>query len=263
MSGYWYNPEQTWNTEDYDLSQAFAEITDGEQQSYPAVAMPIENPWYQQPVYGAEQSVSRPSQSQHPSYAQQATVPSNVEQQTWLSPPVAPFDQHQMYRSQSISSFSPYSDFSGLPASAPTVGPSTGYLSPDQAARARPSRAHSAAASVASSTKSLYSDVSRSASPSAAEMGRWGIRKQDGSWRCSYPGCTSRSSFTRGCDLRKHFKRHTKSLFCRTEGCPQATEGGFSSRKDRARHEAKHNPAVRCEWEDCPRMFSRVDNMVI
>ena len=82
-----------------------------------------------------------------------------------------------------------------------------------------------------------------------------------GTWCCRYPGCTSRSVFTRACDLRKHFNRHKKYLFCRFDGCPQATEGGFSSKKDRARHEAKHNPQIACEWEGCDRVFSRIDNM--
>lgn len=106
------------------------------------------------------------------------------------------------------------------------------------------------------------SDASRSASPNASEMAKWGVRNQDGTWSCTYPGCVSKSRFSRGCDLRKHYKRHTKSLFCRHEGCPQGSEGGFSSKKDRARHEAKHNAEILCEWEGCDRLFSRVDNMV-
>lgn len=100
------------------------------------------------------------------------------------------------------------------------------------------------------------------------------------SWRCAYPGCTSRATFTRGCDLRKHYNRHSKHLFCRVENCPQSESaaasraksadqpltGGFSSKKDRARHEAKHNPGIKCEWrgvegEECGRVFSRMDNM--
>ena len=103
---------------------------------------------------------------------------------------------------------------------------------------------------------------------------------QPQSWRCAYPGCTSRATFTRGCDLRKHYNRHSKHLFCRIEGCPQSETaaaararsdnqpltGGFSSKKDRARHEAKHNPGIKCEWrgpegEECGRVFSRMDNM--
>lgn len=106
------------------------------------------------------------------------------------------------------------------------------------------------------------SDMSRSVSPNASEMARWGRRQEQGTWRCAYPGCTSKSKFRRGCDLRKHYRRHTKSLFCRYAGCKQATEGGFSSEKDRARHEAKHDPQIPCDWAGCSRVFSRVDNMV-
>ncbi|KAG9666007.1 hypothetical protein KCU95_g18331, partial [Aureobasidium melanogenum] len=84
---------------------------------------------------------------------------------------------------------------------------------------------------------------------------------EDGTWKCAYPGCTSKSVFRRGCDLRKHYRRHTKTLFCRHIGCRSASEGGFSSEKDRARHEAKHDPKIVCEWDGCSRVFSRVDNM--
>lgn len=117
------------------------------------------------------------------------------------------------------------------------------------------------------------------------------IRSADSSsvqaWRCAFPNCTSRAVFTRGCDLRKHYNRHSKNLFCRVDGCPQseaacvrvaqeqaiqagadasnpsklAVSGGFSSKKDRARHEAKHAPSIRCEFPDCGRVFSRMDNM--
>jgi hypothetical protein len=101
----------------------------------------------------------------------------------------------------------------------------------------------------------------RSESPEAADLSRYGVRKANGRWSCARPGCSSQSTFTRACDLRKHYNRHNKHLFCRREGCPQATEGGFSSKKDRARHEAKHDPRITCEWEGCDRVFSRVDNM--
>ncbi|KAK4613198.1 Trichothecene biosynthesis transcription regulator TRI6 [Fulvia fulva] len=147
----------------------------------------------------------------------------------------------------------------------PVAGPSTTpmeYLSPGHASRARLSRTTSFASNASSARSISQSDVgSRSTSPNTAEMAKWGARNEDGSWSCSYPGCVSRSTFTRGCDLRKHYKRHTKSLFCRAEGCPQATEGSFSSKKDRARHEAKHNPTIMCEWDGCGRLFSRNDNM--
>ena len=112
------------------------------------------------------------------------------------------------------------------------------------------------------SSQAGLSDNSRSTSPNnPADLQNFGNALQDGSWRCAHPGCTSQAVFTRGCDLRKHFRRHTKSLFCRHVDCPQSTEGGFSSKKDRVRHEAKHKPGVPCEWEGCDRVFSRVDNM--
>ena len=159
-----------------------------------------------------------------------------------------------------------------------------------------------------SSHQSSLSSMSRSPSPALYQMGggggtsmrptlrssstssnsslhAYGIPVTDSSsgssqpaWRCAYPGCTSRATFTRGCDLRKHYNRHSKHLFCRVDGCQQSQAaaatrstdgiltGGFSSKKDRARHEAKHNPGIKCEWkgpsgEDCGRIFSRMDNM--
>ncbi|KAF2263540.1 hypothetical protein CC78DRAFT_273124 [Lojkania enalia] len=131
----------------------------------------------------------------------------------------------------------------------------------------RPSRSHSASSSgglgIPSNATSDRSPppLSRSLSPSSPDLRAYGYPNKNGTWSCAYPGCTSRAVFTRGCDLRKHHKRHTKSFFCRHEGCPQSTGGGFSSKKDLARHEAKHNPGVLCDWEGCDRVFSRVDNM--
>ncbi|MCJ1283748.1 hypothetical protein MMC26_003079 [Xylographa opegraphella] len=104
---------------------------------------------------------------------------------------------------------------------------------------------------------------SRSTSPHTHDLNNYGFLNSDQrSWRCAYPGCASKAVFVRPCDLRKHFNRHSKSYHCRYDGCAQATEGGFSSKKDRARHEAKHNPGVPCEWEGCERIFSRRDNML-
>lgn len=78
------------------------------------------------------------------------------------------------------------------------------------------------------------SDTSRSTSPNPMDLTNFGVPLPDGkSWRCAYAGCTSHARFTRGCDLRKHYRRHTKSLFCRHEECPQSRDGGFSSKKDR------------------------------
>lgn len=106
------------------------------------------------------------------------------------------------------------------------------------------------------------SEFSPSASPTSTKSTDYGYRNAEGLLVCSFRGCTSRAVFSRGCDLRKHYKRHNKSHFCSFEGCPQHYEGGFSSKKDLARHEAKHNPGIWCEWEGCNRLFSRVDNMV-
>ena len=95
------------------------------------------------------------------------------------------------------------------------------------------------------SWSTLHPDVevlsnSRSVSSNPADLQNFGLPLLDGrSWRCAYPNCTSQAEFTRGCDLRKHYRRHTKSLFCRHQECPQSREGGFSSRKDRDRHESK------------------------
>ncbi|KAJ5758267.1 uncharacterized protein N7511_006961 [Penicillium nucicola] len=96
---------------------------------------------------------------------------------------------------------------------------------------------------------------------STSDLSAYGIPTATGAWRCAHPGCSSQAVFRRGCDLRKHFNRHRKYLFCRHEGCPQAAQNGFSSKKDRARHEAKHNPGIVCEAVGCGRVFSRVDNM--
>lgn len=142
----------------------------------------------------------------------------------------------------------------------------TASLLPDMTSSGRPSRSPSA--SSASTFPSLTAEdasmasYTRQPSPGSPDRRAYGYQNSNGTWSCAYEGCTSRAVFTRGCDLRKHYKRHTKSFFCRHEGCPQATGGGFSSKKDLARHEAKHNPGVICEWEGCDRVFSRVDNMV-
>jgi hypothetical protein len=142
----------------------------------------------------------------------------------------------------------------------------TGLPSPTQSPR---SASGSSSASTASPTSSIVSPSTSGSghcrtpsSPGQDDLNLYGFVNPQGSWSCAYPGCTSRASFTRGCDLRKHHKRHTKSFFCRYPACSQASGGGFSSKKDLARHEAKHNPGVVCEWAGCDRIFSRVDNMV-
>lgn len=161
--------------------------------------------------------------------------------------------------------YSSYPPLTGI-SSSHTLAPDAGLL-PQRLGSTRPSRSHSASSSGTLGIPSNGADrsppsLSRSLSPSSPDLRAYGFPNKNGTWSCAYPGCTSRAVFTRGCDLRKHHKRHTKSFFCRHEGCPQSTGGGFSSKKDLARHEAKHNPGVLCEWDGCDRVFSRVDNMV-
>jgi hypothetical protein len=133
---------------------------------------------------------------------------------------------------------------------------------------------------------SRYSGKSRSPSPHRDLSSYGTLSPTTNTWRCAYPGCSSKALFARPCDLRKHFHRHSKAFFCRYDGCPQSEalatmaepqpftapssnggksigpSAGFSSQKDRARHEAKHNPGIVCEWDGCDRKFSRRDNML-
>jgi hypothetical protein len=184
----------------------------------------------------------------------------------------SPYPPHALWSTQpssiplpQVTSYS-YPSFSGM-ASPPMLAHDSTLLSQSFGAP-RPSRSHSTSSStgrgIPSNVPSETSPpaLSRSLSPSSPDLRSYGIPNKNGTWSCAFPGCTSRAVFTRGCDLRKHYKRHTKSFFCRHGDCPQSTGGGFSSKKDLARHEAKHNPGVLCDWEGCDRVFSRVDNMV-
>ncbi|KAK3619263.1 hypothetical protein LTR56_024145 [Elasticomyces elasticus] len=184
------------------------------------------------------------------------------QQPAWISS-LAPSVNHPV--PQPVVPFPAVSETFGYDQIMVTAGSLTSavdYLSLDNAVQMTASRAASLASNTSSARSLSRSDIFRSVSPSTFEMAKWRFRNGNGSWICGYPGCSSKSEFNRGCELRKHYKRHTKSLFCRQEGCPQATKGGFSSNKDRARHEAKHNPYIVCEWDGCERLFSRVGNMV-
>ncbi|KAF2399922.1 hypothetical protein EJ06DRAFT_530707 [Trichodelitschia bisporula] len=174
---------------------------------------------------------------------------------------IAPLHEH------SLQSFN---DYNFRPAVQPFhipseyVGTPAPSLSIPNVLSSRPSRAHSTTSAASFGTQPLSSPEpernanSRLSSPGNDDISAYGHRNPQGTLSCSYPGCKSRASFPRPCDLRKHYKRHSKAYFCRHyPTCKQ----GFSSKKDLARHEAKHNPAVKCEWEGCDRMFSRVDNM--
>ncbi|KAE8411787.1 hypothetical protein BDV36DRAFT_288433 [Aspergillus pseudocaelatus] len=149
---------------------------------------------------------------------------------------------------------------SSISSSSPYYPPDNNSTTPTYPPLSSPTSATAAVVSAsASSSRSLSMPPQGSANQK--DLTNFGIQNADQTWRCAYPGCTSQTIFRRGCDLRKHYNRHRKHLFCRHPGCPQAMAGGFSSKKDRDRHEAKHNPVVCCEWPGCERMFSRVDNM--
>lgn len=233
-----------------------------------------------------------------PVFGHQAAT-SSVEQ----VPPSA-FSSFDLPAYGSGGSFIPPTPQSPYPFQAASPQRQEGYLSPQGLQPNRPSTQYSHSRSASSISRSCtpnldpaqascapsnYSvDSNTESSSSSSSLLAYGVPvSQPGmgplqTWRCAYPGCTSRALFTRGCDLRKHFNRHSKHLFCRVDGCPQSEAcaagdangrrgsvsgaGGFSSKKDRARHEAKHNPGIRCEWrgsegEECGRVFSRMDNM--
>ena len=183
---------------------------------------------------------------------------------------MASWDQFNQNATLSIQQNQPslhYNAYRGAAHTAPQPSKTdamSNYLSPERKSQWTPTQSYY---TTATSDTSLafdlaVSDMSRSVSPDPKTLMAYGYRNTDNSWSCAWPGCTSCTRFTRACDLRKHYKRHSKTLFCRYDGCPQSTKAGFSSNKDRARHEAKHNPMIICEWESCRRLFSRVDNMV-
>lgn len=265
MSGHYYQPpvtsgEQFYNFDDpFDLphtTSTGSSLTAYATESYQSLAAQHGQLYteysqlYQAPPQAQQYQFQMPVQQQQRLHGQQWSQLLNNPIDASTYRPTAVFPQYA-----DAVNFVP----EALPATLSRTSPA--HLSPE-ASRPRASRATSVAESVASSVLSSHTEFSRGNSPSATEMSKWGRRNSQGSWSCAYPGCTSKSRFNRGCDLRKHYKRHTKSLYCRHDGCPQSREGGFSSKKDRARHEAKHNPMIVCEWEGCERLFSRQDNMV-
>lgn len=249
MSGYFYSPPNS----EFNFSPPFPAQNGVPEEPYPLFVPPPMEPLLPEQMFNGSEDLF--AQAQTEPYYQQ------LESQQWMQPMTSTEMGHSFVEPLSerfmdfSSSFDMQSDLRAVgPPSMPSRFPST-----EESATFRATRAQSMASN-ASSTHSI--ELTRGASPSASEMSKWGFKNSEGTWSCAYPGCSSRSAFSRGCDLRKHFKRHTKTLFCRHEGCPQSVEGGFSSKKDRSRHEAKHNPGVVCEWDGCERLFSRQDNMV-
>ncbi|KAM0716990.1 hypothetical protein Q7P37_006842 [Cladosporium fusiforme] len=255
MSDYFYDPNQVWNSSYWAYTEPLPETTAAGQSFQPAFcAPPSENLFLQQQL---PYNLPHTNNVVHHGYP-----PNGIQQPRWHQASLAGFDQYQIPSNQQCVQY-PSHQAPVYPTPGPSIAaPSPNYLSPDPAPQQRLSRNDSRISNRSSTFDQASSEVSRSTSPNARAIADYGYKNHDGTWSCAWPGCTSRSRFTRACDLRKHYKRHSKTLFCRQSGCPQSTEGGFSSKKDRARHEAKHNPMITCEWQGCGRLFSRVDNMV-
>ena len=118
-------------------------------------------------------------------YPQQLNYSSGPSQ-AWMTTPTVP--SNYPYDAQSVAAFPQYSDPASYSPQMTTAGPSrrsTGYLSPDEAGRNRVSRSTSFASNASSVSQS---DASRSTSPNASEMAKWGIRNANGTWSCAYPG---------------------------------------------------------------------------
>lgn len=250
MSNYFYSPPES----EFNFSPPFPPQTTVPEELYPLFVPPPMDPLPPEQMFA--DSTGLFSQSHSEPYYQQ-----HFESQQWMQP----MNSTEMSQSYPEPISNRFMDFPASLDTQSNIIPPTpppipaGHRSADETGESRTMRAQS----LVSNASSVHSpDFSRGVSPNASEMSKWGFKNSKGTWSCAYPGCSSRSTFNRGCDLRKHFKRHTKSLFCRHEGCPQSVEGGFSSKKDRSRHEAKHNPGVVCEWDGCERLFSRQDNMV-
>jgi hypothetical protein len=257
MSNFFYDPNQAWNPTYWNYTEPIQPNPRSSTQAlYPSATttssedflLPQQLPYTPQYNYNAVQYAPQPG-----------TVfqPPRWDPASWAQP-----GHTQAPQTQQAPLYNNYTA-PAYPTHRPSISaPIPHYLSPSIPSQSETSRQNSAASNTGSIIDRTTSEVSRSVSPNPSAIADYGFKNPDNSWACAWPGCTSRSRFTRACDLRKHYKRHSKTLFCRHDGCPQATEGGFSSKKDRARHEAKHNPTITCEWDGCGRLFSRVDNMV-
>jgi hypothetical protein len=258
MSDFFGDPNQAWNTSYWTYHDPTQVNPHTSQELYPTVPAPQLNGYLPQ-----QHLPSVPSYAYNTQTYNQLPGP-NFQQPRWQQASYMQPSQQQSPHTHQMQQSMPYNNYAGAayPTPRPSItAPTSNYLSPQQSLPTL-SRHNSANSNPHSAFDRTVSEISRSVSPNPSAIADYGYKNSDGSWSCAWPGCTSRSRFTRACDLRKHYKRHSKTLFCRQDGCPQSTEGGFSSKKDRARHEAKHNPMITCEWDNCGRLFSRVDNMV-
>jgi hypothetical protein len=144
------------------------------------------------------------------------TLPSNgpIYTQPHYRPVMnSPYPPHSPWSSQPMQ-MPPVSSYSYPPFTSMTAGPVMALdtqLLPHNFAGPRQSRSHSASSSamgLPSSAPPSERTPPRSLSPSSPDLRAYGFPNKNGTWSCAYPGCTSRAVFTRGCDLRKHHKRH-------------------------------------------------------
>ncbi|TID13920.1 hypothetical protein E6O75_ATG07152 [Venturia nashicola] len=253
----YYNPPTTTSysstQSSYSTAGSYSSLTQIPYPAHPQVSYPPESSIIAPPPGAWSEASSIEAFTQHIFYEEPQSL-YQPAQPSWQAPPTMEPPPLSAYRSTQES-------YGYVPPTAAQISP---YAPPGPVQATGEARAQSLHSVDDSGTGGEEDEdtFSRGSSPGQSDLSAYGYLNEKGTWSCAYPGCTSRAVFTRGCDLRKHHKRHTKSFFCRYPSCSQSTGGGFSSKKDLARHEAKHNPGVVCEWEGCDRIFSRVDNMV-
>ncbi|MCJ1272475.1 hypothetical protein MMC21_000261 [Puttea exsequens] len=200
-----------------------------------------------------------PRYSRSPNYPQFTTTPTMTSASSRVPMTYAPPAQYTQW---SGSSGTPYPSLGPEQYGRVQYPPTSTPIVPSSPYTADPQYSNAGWPALHPDNLQASSDNSRSVSPNPADLSNFGYLLPDGrTWRCAYPNCTSQATFTRGCDLRKHYHRHTKTLYCSYEDCAQSKEGGFSSKKDRDRHESRHAPKIRCTHKGCDRIFSRADNM--
>ncbi|TKA74950.1 hypothetical protein B0A55_04941 [Friedmanniomyces simplex] len=170
MSNYYYPPEETPQEEDeFDFNQAFSPPTsqsalfDPSYIRQPPAAVPEQHQLFSDPQQLYQQS----------NQYQQAFDIDIGQHPAWITH-IVPSNYHPL--PHSAASFPAFSETFDYSQDMVTAGPSStavNYLSPEEAAQTRTSRATSFASNASSIPSVSQSDVSRSASPSAGEMAKW------------------------------------------------------------------------------------------
>jgi len=171
MSGY-TNPvpnPSPGNEDEFDFGQAFQTLTSQVQQGYHG----HERQTYssnipQQRYYPNAQALYHGAPPFQEPFGMFSTQPSS-----WATP-IIPSNHRQ---DQYAMPFPQYAESIGYNQPQFLAGPSrisAGYLSPDEAGHTRSSRAQSFASNASSAPSVSQSDISRSTSPNACEMVKWG-----------------------------------------------------------------------------------------